>query len=145
MKVIQIRKVILFSLVGFLILNGCVQTKKLDSPSIGFKLINKAKYYYGGIANSTIIDDSNEINFINEKIKNLTDNKSDSIQINVNYGYVEVDRIHQNNDLSEYFHIVFTQSNGDIVRLDGEHYYYNQELVDFIKKKLKMAKKPKNR
>lgn len=59
MRVIQIRKVILFSLVGFLMLNGCVQTKKLDSPSIGFKLVNKAKYYYGGIVNSTIIDDIN--------------------------------------------------------------------------------------
>ena len=137
-------KVIALYLMLFAI-SSCGEKKELVYPIDKLRLENMATYYFNGTKGPIIISDNESIKYINNKIKALTNDKSDSIQTNVNYGFVEIDIINDKGDVNDYFYVIFTQSHGDIIRYGGKHYYYDQELVDFIKEKLKMAENPMER
>jgi hypothetical protein len=124
------------------ILLGCKSKEKIKPPYSGIRIINNAEYYYGGIKEITLAK-SKDINYVIAKIKNLTDDKNNEVQINVNFGYTDIKLLNKESKEEEYFSIVYTEFYGDVIRYGGKHYYYNQELVDFIKKKLKMWKAPR--
>ncbi len=125
-----------------IVLSSCKAKEKLTPPYAGIRIINNAEYYHGGVK-EVILTKNDDINYIISEIKNLTNDKKDEVQINVNLGYTEVRLLDQEEKEEEYFSIVFTEFYGDVIRYGGKHYYYNQELVDFIKKKLKMWKTPR--
>lgn len=124
-----------------LVLLGCSKIKKETFEFTKLQLVNKASYYFKGYPDR-YIENQKEIDYVFGLINRLTDDYSDSVLISVNYSYVEVLLVDENSNKEEFFSVIFTKHNGDVIRYGGKNYYYNQELVNFIKDKLNMSDKP---
>ena len=120
-------------------LNTCEKKTKLNSPITEIEFLNNAEYYYGGLELFSL-EDKKEVEYLIERVHELKDDKSNEVMISVNYGYVDVISFDENHNSEKYFSVVFTEFYGDVIRYNGKHYYYDEELVGFIKDKLKMWK-----
>ena len=137
----MMKKFIYILFIG-VILYSCGEKEKIKPPYSGIRIINNAQHSYGGIKEVTLTK-AKDIDYIINEVKNLTDDKSNEVLISVNYGFTEIKLLDKEKKEEAYFLIVFTEDYGDVIRYGGKHYYYNQELVDFIKKKLKIRKVPR--
>lgn len=120
---------------------GCGKTLKEKPKYTKLKLINKASYFFNGKP-SCYIEDEQEIDYVFSVVNSLKDDYSDRILVSVNYSYVEVLLVDDKSNKKEFFSIIFTKHNGDVIRYEGKHYYYNPGLVNFIKAKLNMSENP---
>ena len=95
---------------------------------------NMASNHFGG-RKEIVIKNKSDISFIKDELKKLSNDKSDSIQINVNNGFLEINKVYKETKVP-FFSVIFTKYNGNVIRYKGKHYYYNEDLVSFLKGKL---------
>jgi hypothetical protein len=136
---VKMKKLVFIFLITLFL--GCSKTKKKTTEFTKLKLVNRASHFFNGKPNC-YLEDKKEIDYVFNVINSLNEDYSDRILISVNYSYVEVLLVDENSNKEEFFSVVFTQHNGDVIRYGGKHYYYNQELVNFIKDKLNMREEP---
>ena len=136
---VKMKKLVFIFLITLFL--GCSKTKKKTTEFTKLKLVNRASHFFNGKPNC-YLEDKKEIDYVFNVINSLNEDYSDRISINVNYGFVEVLLVDKKSNKEDFFLVVFTKYDGDIIRYGGKHYYYDQELVNFIKEKLDMSDRP---
>ena len=130
---------IFFVVITLLLFGGCSEKKtELPYKNIkGMHVYNNMTYCLGGLPETVLID-KRDISFVLKRVNHLKTKKDTNVFVNVHYGFFEInlmDSIHKEYHLMD---IVFTEFYGDVVVYKWSKYYYDQELVDFIKKKLEI-------
>lgn len=118
-----------------IVLNACMNQNSDKSNKVSSLVIsNMASNHFGG-RKEIVIKNKSDISFIKDELKKLSNDKSDSIQINVNNGFLEINKVYKETKVP-FFSVIFTKYNGNVIRYKGKHYYYNEDLVSFLKGKL---------
>jgi len=119
----------------FVILFIRCENKKPLLPYKKLQVYNKAQYFFGGYSD-VVIDAPEDLDFVLKHIERLKKREKD-VMVNSNFGYFEI-RATDIKDKSNYIlDIAMTEFYGDVI-IYKRRYYYDQELVDFIKKKLEI-------
>jgi hypothetical protein len=133
--------IFIFICISFL---SCQDKCISKSPVLRLKFKNYAKHYYGGI-DSLNISDKNEIEFISNELKKLRSEINKSNLVKSNYGFVQIDFSNSACENEEYFSLIFTEQNGNIIRYSKgnygtEKYYKNEKLTERVLKLMKLNK-----
>ena len=123
-------------LISIIVFAYSCKTEKKESKEVkveSIEVINKAQYLFAG-RDKTVLKEG-DLGYVLERVNDggLQQLKKRP-QVNANYGFIEVLALDKS-----FFLVIFTAYDGEVISYNGT-YYKDDELANFLRKKLNMSK-----